>query len=329
MSKLRWVAVYAVSGGARKLKWGGRSNHDAAERRRSLAGPGSVAWEINSEVVLLLGWGRAMLLQVAHPLVAAAVADWSSFRGHPGAWLHRLSRTLGSMQAFAFGTTEDISRASANINTIHERVRGRLSQPAGIFPAGTEYSAGDPLLLRWVHVTLVDSFLRAYELYVGPLTLEEKDRYCAEASVIGPLLGIPEGYLPTSMTSLHEQMSGTLAAGHIAVTETARALARELLSPPFPRAAGPVLRLMGLSVIGQLPPEIREMYGFSWDARREAALQRTAGFVRHVLPLVPSPFRYWPAARRDAGTYPPGSEPAAGGAPVPLEHSRPHSLAEA
>jgi uncharacterized protein (DUF2236 family) len=55
-----------------------------------LFGPGSVAWRINAESVLLLGGGRALLMQAAHPLVAAGVADHSDFTAGPlGALLPR------------------------------------------------------------------------------------------------------------------------------------------------------------------------------------------------------------------------------------------------
>ena len=38
-----------------------------------LFGPDTVTWKVNREAVLLAGGGRALLLQVAHPSVAAGV----------------------------------------------------------------------------------------------------------------------------------------------------------------------------------------------------------------------------------------------------------------
>jgi uncharacterized protein (DUF2236 family) len=142
---------------------------------------------------------------------------------------------------------------------------------------------------------------RAYELYVGPLTPAEKDRYCAEtcaeASTIAPLFGIPEGYLPTSTPALRSYMDQMFASGTITVTETARALARELVYSPFPRLGRPLLWLVQLATIGLLPPAIRQAYGFAWGPWQEAALRLSARLVRGVLPLVPPAFRYWPVAR--------------------------------
>lgn len=53
--------------------------HRAAVRGRLLeagaaaSGPASVSWKINREVIVVAGWGRAILLQFAHPLVAAGI----------------------------------------------------------------------------------------------------------------------------------------------------------------------------------------------------------------------------------------------------------------
>jgi len=127
--------------------------------------------------------------------MASAMADHSLFRAQR---LRRLHRTLAAMLALTFGTAEEAQRVSRAINVAHCRVGGKLRERVGVFPAGAAYSARDPALLRWVHATLLDSFLRIYELYVGHLTLEEKDRYCADASGIEPLLSIPDGYLPRS-----------------------------------------------------------------------------------------------------------------------------------
>lgn len=88
---------------------------------------------------------------------------------------------------------------ASQMNAIHNRIRGTLREAAGVFPAGTPYSARDPELLRWVYATMVDLSPLAYELFVGPLTRQEKDRYCAEAAMIAPLLGIPDGLLPCSL----------------------------------------------------------------------------------------------------------------------------------
>ena len=260
-------------------------------------GPGSVSWKVHREMALLLGWARAILLQLAHPLVARGVGDHSTFRAGRFARWRRLHRTLSAMLAMTFGPREDTERAIAGINAIHDRVHGRLPDNAGPFSAGSTYSAHDPALLTWVHATCLESFLMAYERFVAPLTAEERDRYCAEASWIEPMLGIPIGSLPRTMAELHEYMDRMYRSGDIVVTETARILAREVVAPPLPWILRPIVWLLQLPAAGLLPPPVREAYGFSWGPVRETSLSVSATVLRGVLPVLPGALRHWPRAR--------------------------------
>lgn len=245
----------------------------------------NVARKINRETVVLLGWGRAILLQLAHPLVAQGVANHSDFRGGVRSYLRRARRTVGAMLRITFGTEEEARAVVARINGIHDRVKGPT------------YSARDPRLLCWVHATLIDSMPLAYELFVGPLTREEKDRYCEEAAGSARLFGIPEGLPPRSVAELEDYMKRMSASGELCVTDRARALARALLSSPLGPTAAPFFHLARLTTVGLLPPAIREGYGFGWDARKEKRLRRAAAVVRSVRPYMPAFVREWPAAR--------------------------------
>jgi uncharacterized protein (DUF2236 family) len=270
--------------------------------------PGTVAWRLQREIVLLLAWAPAILLQLAHPLIARGIADHSTFRTGRWARVRRFQRTLDAMLEIAFGDERQARAAIARINATHDRVHGRLPEPAGVFAAGTPYSAHDPRLLAWVHVTLVAMNLAVYERYVGSLSAADQDRYCEEASAIAPLLGIPEGMLPRSVGALHRQLEERLASGEIAVTDLARALARDVIFPPVPRVAAPVAALMRLPAVGLLPPSVRAGYGYAWGPRHETLLRASAASIRSLLRLTPSVVRHWPAARRI-----PGASAAAGG----------------
>src|SRR5215831_17698682 len=186
-----------------------------------------MTWQLHAEMVLLAGWGRAILLQLAHPLIAEGVAAHSGFRS--GRRLPRLARTLRAMLTLTFGAPDEVARVASTINGIHDRVHGALPTAAGTFVAGRRYSAHDPALLAWVQATLVDSLLSTYELFVAPLTGEERDRYCEESCGIESLLGMPPGYLPHSTGELRAYLEGELESGRIAVTDTARMLARDIL----------------------------------------------------------------------------------------------------
>ena len=268
------------------------------DSRNAVSNSAAIGWKVQREIVLLLAWAPAILLQLAHPLVARGIADHSSFRFQNRGRMHRFSHTLTAMLHLCFGTEQQAQAVLARINAIHGRVSGLLPESTGMFSAGTIYSARDPALLTWVHATLLDMNLNVYELCVGRLTVEEKDRYCAEASAIEQPLGIPIGQLPRSFGELHQYMSAMYARGEIAVSDVARTLAQAILFPPAPRTASPVLWLFRLTTIGLLPPEIREAYGFSWDSRSASTLRLWTGLVRHALPLMPPIVRHWPAARR-------------------------------
>jgi uncharacterized protein (DUF2236 family) len=201
------------------------------------------------------------------------------------------------MLALTFGTDEDVRAIASRINAVHACVRGTLRETVGVFPAGTPYSARDPELVRWVHATMLDSLPVAYELFVGPLTCEEKDQYCAEATAIAPLVGLRDGLLPCSRAELEGYMERMFASGEIQVTDSARMLARCLLFPPLGPAATPLFFLVRLITIGLLPPVIREGYEFPWDAHDERTFRRCVTLVRRVRSLLPAILREWPAAR--------------------------------
>jgi uncharacterized protein (DUF2236 family) len=282
--------------------------HRRAVRARLLrsghvrGGPASVTWKINREAVVVAGWGPAILLQIAHPLIAAGVRDHSSFRGSLGSRFTRLASTIGAMLSLTFGSEEEAIGAAARINAIHDRVSGQLDEPAGSLTAGERYSAHDPTLLSWVHATLLHTIPRTYELLVGSLTTEERDRYVAEAAIMEPLLDIPQGLLPRTGAQLEAYMRDTLDSGRIAVSGSSRTLARAILFPPGWRLLWPVFRPVQLITIGLLPPSIREGYGFAWTPRDARALARWTAALRLLHRLLPAFVREWPAARRTHST---------------------------
>jgi uncharacterized protein (DUF2236 family) len=272
-------------------------SHRAAVRDRLLrsdqlpAGPGSITWKVNREAVVVAGWGRAILLQLAHPAVAAGVHDHSAFRGSLRASVRRLHSTVRAMLSFTFGDVEQIVNTAAGINTIHDRVRSRAGQ------AGRSYSAHDPELQRWVHATLLESIPLTYERFVGALTARERDQYCAEAAIMEPLLGMPAGWLPRDSQQLDAYMRDMLAGGHLVINDTSRALARAVLYPPRWYVAWPAFRAVQLLTIGSLPPSVREAYGFEWTAREARAMARWTAVLRTSVRLLPRVARQWPMAR--------------------------------
>jgi uncharacterized protein (DUF2236 family) len=255
-----------------------------------------VGRRINREAVVVLGWGRAVLMQLAHPLVAAGVGEYSQFNRGAGSFVRRARSTISAMLTITFGTPAEVQETIDQINAIHDRVHGVLRQAVGPYPAGTPYSARDPRLLLWVHATLIESMVLTYEQLVGPLSTEDKDRYVIEASYTTEQLGVPRDRQPATYAELDAYLAERYASGEIVVGPDARRVAAELLSPPVGPAA-PAFRVTRLITIGLLPPSLRDAYGFAWDDRRERRFIRTLGVIRRVRGTLPARLREWPSSR--------------------------------
>jgi uncharacterized protein (DUF2236 family) len=255
-----------------------------------LFGPESMSWRIDGEVLTLAGGSCALLMQLAHPAVAAGVAQHSDFRADPFA---RLRRTLTASYAVVFGSSHRAERAIRRMNAIHTTVSGTVPE------TGEAYHALDPALLLWVHATLVDTAIRVYDRFVSPLSDEEAEAYHAEAREIALRLRIPEESLPRSLADLRLEMDRLIESGEVKVSPTARGLATAVLYPTRfpPRPMWDLAHLVSLSV---LPPAIRRGYGIAWSPRRERGVELLAAATRRLLPLVPHSLRRVPAARTAA-----------------------------
>src|SRR5436190_9232327 len=156
-----------------------------ADDVQGLYGPGSEAWALNREAMLLLGAGpRALLLQLAHPSVAAGVADHSDFRADP--W-RRLDATLRSYLTIVYGTVTAARAEIRRLNELHRTI------------TGPTYRARDPELSLWVHATLVDSTIVAADRWLEPLSRGRRARYYEETLPISRAFGIPPTILPSDL----------------------------------------------------------------------------------------------------------------------------------
>ncbi len=266
---------------------------EAAREAAGLFGPTSVSWRIDRELVVLAGGSCALLMQAAHPSVAAGVAQHSDYATDP---FGRLFRTLTSSFSVVFGTETDANATIRRVNAIHAAVRGQRAD-------GAAYSALDPEALLWVHATLVDTALRVYTRFVAPLSPADAQRYHDESARVAVALGVAE--VPARLDELRAWMDAMIAAGTVRVTPEARVIARTVLYPTRfpPRLAWDAAHLVSIAT---LRPELRRQYGIPWSAARERGMERFAAVSRSALPWVPPPLRHAPqaraAARRVRGT---------------------------
>jgi uncharacterized protein (DUF2236 family) len=247
-----------------------------------------MTWRVDRETAVLLGSGaRALLLQVAHPKVAAAVADHSRYRSDP---LGRLRDTLDAIYGFSFADRSGVERILSQIHHLHTRVSGRT-------PDGKPYSALDPHLLLWVYATLIDSSLLAYETFVAKLSAGEREAYYAELRSAGPLWGIRAADFPDSLVGLRAWMGDLVASGEVRVSPQGRHVGRFILEPRvwwMPRPAEVLLRQ---GTIWLLPPVLRAGFGYTWGPRRERGMRRLAACSRAIVPRLPHLARDLPIAR--------------------------------
>jgi uncharacterized protein (DUF2236 family) len=256
--------------------------------------PDDVAWRVGRELALLLGGGRALLLQVAHPLVAAGVAEHSGFREDP--W-KRLEGTMNAVWAVVFGSRAQADRAAARVRAMHGKVNGTLAAPMGPFPAGTRYSALDPELLLWVHATLVDSALLVHSQWVGKLSEADERSYYEEMKTCAELFGTPADVIPPTLEEFRAYMDERLASEEIYVTETAREIAHTVLHPPLPLPLRPAMEVVKVVTASLMPPRLRREYGLAWDPVRATALRASREWVRRIaMPVLPERLRRVPAS---------------------------------
>jgi uncharacterized protein (DUF2236 family) len=259
--------------------------------------PDSISWRVNREGVLVLGGGRALLMQVAHPLVAAGVAAHSRFRAEP---LRRLWRTLDSMLTIVFGDGAEAIAVVRRIEGVHARVRGVLDVDVGPFPRGTRYDASDPELLFWVHATLVDTALVVFERFIAPLDAGVRAAYYEESKVIARLFGIPERLVPKDMAAFERYLAAALAGDTLTIGPQGRDVAETILHPPVTPPLGALLAAARPLTVGLLPPVLRQRYGLGWSPLSERLLAATASVSRGVTPVMPGLVRFMPHARRAA-----------------------------
>jgi uncharacterized protein (DUF2236 family) len=248
-----------------------------------LVEPGSLVWRVNGEGVLLLGGGRALILQVAHPKVAAGVAQHSNFRAEP--W-KRLLRTLDVSLTIGFGSPQESRAAALALRRTHARVTGTDDR-------GEPYSALDPELLLWVQATLIETALLFYERYVRELRPAELARYYEQMRRLGEPYGLAREHMPADVAAFRRYFARAVET-ELRVTDTTRDVADAVLNPDLPLAAWPVRELTRLVTVGTLPEGLRAELGLEWGPGRERLLSGSQAAIRHLLPMLPAQFRRLP-----------------------------------
>jgi uncharacterized protein (DUF2236 family) len=262
-------------------RYGDPRDRTHAERLASRDGyfqPESVIRRVgNSPLVPLLGGGPAVLLQVAHPLVAAGVVYHSDYKND--LW-QRLLRTLRALYLIVYGSREEAESAGESVRAVHVHVHGATRERLGPFPAGTPYSASDPNLMLWVHATLVEASLAAHRRFVGRLTPDEEETYYQEMALVARLFGLPTTTIPSCLADFREYLDAQLAGPEICVTAPAREVATVILEAPLPAPLRVLVPAHRLATAALLPNSVREEYGLRWSRAHALPLALAARSLR-------------------------------------------------
>src|SRR4051794_18480667 len=154
-----------------------------------LFGPGSVTWKLHQEPIITLGGLRSLYLQALHPRAIAGVVQNSAYRSDP--W-GRFMRTSEYVQTVNWGSTAEVEAASSRLRRLHSRMTA--TDPR----TGETFRIDEPDLLRWVHVTEVESFLTTARRAGVTLTDDEVDRYYTEQLRAAELVGLDPSTVPAT-----------------------------------------------------------------------------------------------------------------------------------
>jgi uncharacterized protein (DUF2236 family) len=210
---------------------------------------------VHAEPILALAGLRALYLQTVHPRAMAGVAQNSGYRADP--W-GRLERTAIYVATVVYGTTAQAHQAGERLRRLHARMWA--TDP----DTGERFRVDEPDLLRWVHVTEVDSFLTTARRAGLVLTDDEADRYLDEQRRAAELVGLAADQVPGSVAEVREYYREVLPS--LRMTRDAAESLLFLSAPPMPWGLGYTparAAWLGLSAlaVSLLPPWARKLYG--------------------------------------------------------------------
>jgi uncharacterized protein (DUF2236 family) len=257
---------------------------------RTTLTPDTVAWRMASDARLLLGSGRALLLQVAHPVVGAGVAEHSDYSSDP--W-GRLIRTLDWFWPCVYGEDE-AAPAAAALRDMHKRIKGVDDQ-------GRRYHALQPEAFAWVHATLVETPVAMRERVARPLRGAERERYYQEMRGVGELYGVRERDLPDDWAGFQDYFDTMVRErleDNSVVHDVLRTIAEPVRPPVLPLPDGawrvarfPAAHVLQLATVGLLPPVLRARFGLGWTDAQERELRAITAGMRGLTPLMPRSLR--------------------------------------
>ena len=216
-------------------------------------GPASVTWRISGDISAPVAGLRALMIQALHPLAMAGVDQHSDWRADP---VGRLAATSAYLATITFGERASAERVAAHVRRIHERVTGVDHE------TGQPYAAGDPALLLWVHVALVESNIAARQIFGTPMSPADADRYIEEMVVAAELVGVPAEFVPDNAAAVGSYLSRLRP--QLLCSAAARESMAYLLDPPgLDDEVAEIWQDIRDATLISLPDWARQMYGYT------------------------------------------------------------------
>ena len=261
-----------------------------------LFGPGSVTWKVHEEPILIVAGLRSLYLQALHPRAMAGVAQNSNYR--TDAW-GRLVRTATYVGTTIYGTTAEAEAAGRRLRTRHARMRA--TDPV----TGEEFRIDEPELLRWVHVTEVESFVSTARRAGLALSDDEVDGYYSEQRRSAALVGLDPDDVPGTAAEVADYYRDVRP--QLRMTREAAETALFLTAPPIPwkvslparvglNLGPPRWAYLGIAAtaLGMLPPWALRLYGGLGLPTTALSADLSARALRLALAAVPRRYREGP-----------------------------------
>jgi uncharacterized protein (DUF2236 family) len=258
-----------------------------SDPQAGIFGPTSISWKVNRESALFLGAGRAALLQLAHPWVAAALDRHSNLRNDPLARFHNTFRVVFTM---IFGTLSQALAASRHLYQLHTRIKGELPESIARYPKGSPYDANEVNALLWVYATLLESALLAHDSVLPPLSPTEREAYYTESKTLAALFGIPPAAMPVDWAGFEAYNRAMLSSDMLGVNALSREMAHRVLHGRGSWV--PVPNWYRALTAASMPKRLLDEFGLEYDKREEDAAARARRRLAKVYNRAPAVLRF-------------------------------------
>jgi uncharacterized protein (DUF2236 family) len=189
-----------------------------------------------------------------------------------------------------FGTRAQALEASRQLYRRHTGIRGELPHAIGEYPRGEHYEANEVAALCWVHATLLDSAILAYEFVLPPLSAAEREQYYTESKRMAALFAIPATALPPDWTAFKRYTAEMFDSPLLCVDAEGRALGQSVMSGVGTRLRPP--QWYHALTAYWMPPRLRAAFALPFGKRQERAVDRAARWLPRLYPSLPGMLRF-------------------------------------